>query len=440
LYEEFLLTDKSKSKGRLKISGKKALLIASGRSSNDNVEAIEQKIGSKNYLVIALNHKPQFTCDYYFFSNQQRFDEFKDCIPLERQVITTNIRCEENISVVIQLKDIAYIKGEFVTNVAILMINYLVLQKNKKVEIAGLDGYQIGKNNYAYDETSVITSEDLFESLNQAVNNSLQILRKVIELDFITDSIYSKEIPLRVIGIIPARYNSSRFQGKPLCLINNIPMIKRTYEQAKKSKALNKLVVATDSLEIENYCKQENIPVLMTSAQHSTGTDRLSEVSKNENFDFYINIQGDEPVIDSQSISQIVNDFQKHTSAYEVYSLYKKIDDLDEIESNTIVKVVVNSNNELIYMSRYPIPFNKSEKKITYNKQVCVYGFTKKALAIFSDRDKTHNEQFEDIELLRFLDLGYSVKMTETAVDSISVDVPSDVKKVEDFLNKNKLD
>ena len=178
----------------------------------------------------------------------------------------------------------------------------------------------------------------------------------------------------------------------------------------------------------------------MTSSNCLTGTDRIAEVAKKIKAKYYINIQGDEPVIDSQSIDQIVNDFQKHADAYEVYSLYKKIDDLNEVESNTIVKVVVNSNSELIYMSRHPIPFNKSGKKIIYNKQVCVYGFTKKALAVFSDRNKTHNEQFEDIELLRFLDLGLPVKMIETTVDSIAVDVPSDVKKVEDFLNKNQLD
>jgi CMP-2-keto-3-deoxyoctulosonic acid synthetase len=202
---------------------------------------------------------------------------------------------------------------------------------------------------------------------------------------------------------------------------------------------LDKIIVATDSVKIEQYCKQENIPVVMTSENHLTGTDRLAEIAQKKDFDLYINIQGDEPVIDVKSVEEIVNDYKKHTHAYEVYTLYKKIDDLSEVDSNAIIKVVVSKSNELIYMSRHPIPFNKSKNQVAYNKQVCVYGFTKKALNIFSNRDKTHNEQFEDIELLRFLDLGYKIKMLETTVDSIAVDVPSDVKKVEDFLNKNNL-
>jgi len=170
-----------------------------------------------------------------------------------------------------------------------------------------------------------------------------------------------------------------------------------------------------------------------------TGTDRLAEVAQKEEYDFYINIQGDEPVIDIRSVDEIVNTYRKYANDYEVYALYKEINNPIEINSNTIVKVVVNESNELIYMSRYPVPFNKSSNNAVYNKQVCVYGFTKKSLILFSKNSKTHNEQFEDIELLRFLDMGYKVKMIKTEVDSIAVDVPSDIETVEDFLNENKL-
>jgi 3-deoxy-D-manno-octulosonate cytidylyltransferase len=440
LYQQFLLTNKSKAQGELNIpDNKKILLIASGGSVNDNLSLIKQKVESGNYFVIGLNHKPQFTCDYYFFSNQQRFDEFTAQLPITKQVITTNVKHNKKIDIVIELKDIIYVKDDFVTNVAILMVNYLISKQVKRIEIAGMDGYQVGQNNYAYDETSVVANESLFVELNQNINNSLQALKTLIDIKLITPSIYIKDMVLKIIGVIPARYNSSRFQGKPLCLINNIPMIKRTYNQVKQSKLLDKIIVATDSVKIEQYCKQENIPVVMTSENHLTGTDRLAEIAQKEDFDLYINIQGDEPVIDVKSVEEIVNDYKKHTHAYEVYTLYKKIDDLSEVDSNAIIKVVVSKSNELIYMSRHPIPFNKSKNQVAYNKQVCVYGFTKKALNIFSNRDKTHNEQFEDIELLRFLDLGYKIKMLETTVDSIAVDVPSDVKKVEDFLNKNNL-
>jgi 3-deoxy-D-manno-octulosonate cytidylyltransferase len=440
LYQVFLLTEKSKPRGWLNISSdKKILLVASGSSVNDSLTLIKDKVVSDNYVVVALNHKPQFSCDYYFFSNQQRFDEFTHELPLEKQVITTNIRSEILIGTVISLKDISYVEKNFVTNVAILMINYLILNSIKKVEIAGLDGYKIGINNYSYDETSIVVNEDLFKELNEATRDSLLQLKNCINIELITPSVYRKSIPLKILGVIPARYNSSRFQGKPLCLINNIPMIKRTYDRVKKSELLDKLVVATDDLKIKKYCEKESIPVVMTSDKHLTGTDRLAEVAQKEYYDLYINIQGDEPIIDHHSIDQIVDDYKKNSQLYAVYNLYKKITSKDEIDANTIIKVVVNQIDELMYMSRHPIPFNKSTNKVTYNKQVCVYGFTKKALEVFSNRNKSHNEQFEDIELLRFLDLGYPIKMLETKVDSISVDVPDDVKKVEDFLKQNNL-
>jgi len=440
LYKEYLLTDKSKAKGQLNISSdKKILLVASGSSVNDSLALIKNKVASDNYVVVALNHKPQFNCDYYFFSNQQRFDEFTNELPLEKQVITTNIRSKILIDTVISLKNIVYIEKNFVTNVAMLMINYLILNGIKKVEIAGLDGYQTGRNNYAYDETNVIENENLFKELNEAIRDSLLQLKDTINIELITSSIYREDIPLKILGIIPARYNSSRFQGKPLYLINNIPMIKRTYDRVKKSELLDKLVVATDDLKIKEYCEKESIPVVMTSNKHLTGTDRLAEVAQKEYYDLYINIQGDEPIVDCHSINQIVDDYKKNGQSYSVYNLYKKITSKDEVDSNTIIKVVVNQNDELMYMSRHPIPFNKSTNEAVYNKQVCVYGFTKKALEVFSNRDKSHNEQFEDIELLRFLDLGYSVKMLETTVDSIAVDVLDDVKKVENFLKQNNL-
>ncbi len=440
LYQVFLLTEKSTPRGQLNISSnKKILLVASGSSINDSLPLIKDKVASDNYVVVALNHKPQFSCDYYFFSNQQRFDEFTDELQLEKQVITTSIHSKALTGVVISLKDIVYVENNFITNVAILMINYLILNGIKKVEIAGLDGYQIGKNNYVYDETSVVVNEDLFKELNETVSDSLLQLKDCINIELITPSIYGKDIPLKILGVIPARYNSSRFLGKPLCLINGVPMIKRTYDRVKKSELLDKLVIATDDLKIKEYCEKENIPVVMTSDKHLTGTDRLAEVAQKEHYDLYINIQGDEPIIDYHSINQIVDDYKKNSQSYAVYNLYKKITSKDEVDANTIIKVVVNKNDELMYMSRHPIPFNKSTSEATYNKQVCVYGFTKKALEVFSNRDKSHNEQFEDIELLRFLDLGYPVKMLETTVDSIAVDVPDNVKKVEDFLNKNNL-
>lgn len=244
---------------------------------------------------------------------------------------------------------------------------------------------------------------------------------------------------MKIIGVIPARHKSSRFPGKPLCLINYIPMIKRTFNQANKSKLLDKIVIATENEDIKQFCERENIPVMMTSDECLTGTDRIFEVSQKENYDLYVNIQGDEPVIDPKSIDEVVEEYRKFGDKYIAYNLYKNINDKIEVNSDTIIKVIVNEEDELMYMSRLGVPFNKSDKEATYKKQVCVYGFTKEALKVFSSRAKTINEQFEDIEILRFLDMGYKVKMRETKVNSIAVDVPDDVAKVEKFLNENGL-
>ncbi len=240
-----------------------------------------------------------------------------------------------------------------------------------------------------------------------------------------------------VLGVIPARYKSTRFEGKPLALINGIPMIKRTYTQAKKSTQLDDLIVATDDQRIVDYCASENIPTIMTSENCLTGTDRLAEVSNKLDYDLYINIQGDEPVIDPMSITQIIDSYKKYGDRYMVHNLYKVIADKDEINSQAIIKVIIDENDDVMYMSRLPIPFSNSNLMPDFKQQVPVYGFTKKALSVFSDQEKTLNEQYEDIELLRFVDLGYKIKMQKTDVNSIAVDVPKDIQKVEKFLNQH---
>lgn len=243
---------------------------------------------------------------------------------------------------------------------------------------------------------------------------------------------------IKILGVIPARFKSKRFEGKPLALINGVPMIKRTFIQASNSTKLNKLIVATDDQRIKDYCDSEKIPTIMTSENCLTGTDRIAEVSRTLNYDFYINIQGDEPAIDPESISQIIDSYNKYKGEYMVHSLYKIISDENEINSKTIVKVVVNEHDELMYSSRLPVPFSNTDLISNVKQQIPVYGFTKRALDIFSSQSKTLNEKFEDIELLRFLDLGHKIKMEQTNVDSISVDIPSDIQKVENFLNKHQ--
>jgi 3-deoxy-manno-octulosonate cytidylyltransferase (CMP-KDO synthetase) len=242
---------------------------------------------------------------------------------------------------------------------------------------------------------------------------------------------------MKILGVIPARFKSTRFEGKPLALIDGVPMIKRTYLQVAESSFLSDIVVATEDSRIFDYCTSENIPVIMTSSTCLTGTDRLAEVSEKIQADLYVNIQGDEPVIDPKSIEQVVELYHATAGKYEIYNLYKVITDVEEVNSNTIVKVIVNEQDEVMYMSRLPIPYSNGGYEAVFKQQIPVYAFTKKALKTFSSYQKTLNEKIEDVEILRFVDLGYKVKMAETKVDSIAVDVPSDIGKVERFLKSH---
>ncbi|WP_394909617.1 3-deoxy-manno-octulosonate cytidylyltransferase [uncultured Helicobacter sp.] len=238
---------------------------------------------------------------------------------------------------------------------------------------------------------------------------------------------------MRIIGVIPARFASSRFPGKPLVLINGVPMLKRTFTQALGAKSLDALIVATDSEEIECYCHSQAIPVMMTSPTHLTGTDRVAEVATRLPADLYINIQGDEPLIQPQSIEEVIAEFASYGDSYMAYNLYKSADS-KEAQSPHTIKVITNAQDELLYMSRALIPHSKQGKEVMYKKQVCVYGFSPQALKIFARHKKTYNESYEDIEILRFLELGFKVKMKETQYSSISVDTPSDVARVKEAL------
>lgn len=417
---------------------KKILLIASGTSITEYSSLIEEKVNSKDYITVSLNHKSKFNTDFHFFTNQKRLDEFKSEISFEKTIISNNLEVNSSIfPFVFDINVITKLENEVFTNVALIVINTFLQNGFSEVEIAGLDGYSLTSKNYNYNETTQILDKEALENENKILLDGLSSLNKRISIHLITPSIFKSQFKLNIIGVIPARFKSSRYEGKPLALINGIPMIKRTYDQAKKSKLLDELIVATEHEKIKRYCESENIPVIMTSDNCLTGTDRIAEVTKEKHFDLYVNIQGDEPVIDPQSIDEIVTEYKKYKDEYVAYNLYKIIDDESEVNADTIIKTIVNEKDELMYMSRLGVPFNKSDKKVKHKKQVCVYGFTKKALDLFSSRDKTLNEQYEDIEILRFIDMGEKVKMKETTVDSIAVDIPTDVKKVENFLDKN---
>ncbi len=238
---------------------------------------------------------------------------------------------------------------------------------------------------------------------------------------------------LDYIIVIPARYKSSRFPGKPLALIKGKTLLERVWDQCSKAAPKDKIYIATDNKKIYNYCLKKKYQCLMTSTKCLTGTDRVYELSKKIKSKIYINVQGDEPLILPKDIKKII----KYSLKYPNYILNGmcKINNELDYRSFHVPKVVVNNNNFLLYMSRGGIPSNKKNEFVASFKQVCIYAFPRKALTDFSKiNKKTFFENIEDIEILRFLELGYSVKMINVSQSSIGVDTPEDINRVNKYI------
>lgn len=240
---------------------------------------------------------------------------------------------------------------------------------------------------------------------------------------------------MKVIGIIPARYKSSRFPGKPLADICGKPMIYWVYNQAKKVKEIDEVYVATDDERIEQVCKDNNINVIMTSTEHKTGTDRIGEVAKKIKADIYVNIQGDEPLIEPETIKAAIIPFFENKNL-QVTNIMTKIKDPVDVVNFTIPKVITNKDNIGIYLTRSTAPYPKGKIDYDYYKQVCVYGFTPEALQFFCNSERGKIESIEDIEILRFIEAGYKVQYIEVKSDTVAVDTQNDLQKVNKIMAK----
>ena len=243
---------------------------------------------------------------------------------------------------------------------------------------------------------------------------------------------------MKILGIIPARYGSTRFEGKPLALINGKMMIQRVYEQAKKADKLAEVVVATDDERIFNAVVGFGGKAVMTSTNHKSGTDRCREVVDKigAGFDAVINIQGDEPYINPLQINQIAELILD--KATPLASLCKPISDYDELVSHNAVKVVFDKDGKALYFSRYAIPFmrNVEDDKIwmskrTFYKHIGIYAYKTDVLKEVSALPQSGLELAESLEQLRWLENGYIVRMGVTEFESYSVDVPDDIVKIE---------
>jgi 3-deoxy-manno-octulosonate cytidylyltransferase (CMP-KDO synthetase) len=236
---------------------------------------------------------------------------------------------------------------------------------------------------------------------------------------------------MKIVAVIPARYESSRFQGKPLAEICGKLMVERVYLQAKKVKEFEEIYVATDDDRIYSACIERNMNCLMTSAKHKTGTDRVGELAQKISADIYVNIQGDEPLIEPETIRKAIIPFieQKNTNI-QITNLMTCINDPVDLINVTVPKVIASKEGRGIYLSRSPTPFPKNTTNVKYYKQVCVYGFTPEALQFYCQSPRGKNEAIEDIEILRFIEAGYYVQFIEVDSDTIAVDTPHDLERV----------
>jgi len=247
---------------------------------------------------------------------------------------------------------------------------------------------------------------------------------------------------MKIAIIIPARYASSRFPGKPLAKIGGKSMIQRVYEQALKTG--NDVFVATDDERIENEVKQFGGKVIMTSEFNRSGTERCAEtISKlPSGYKIVVNVQGDEPFISPEQIEKLIKVLRKDKEA-QIATLIKKIENANELFDENIPKVVTDNKGYALYFSRHPIPFVRNvEKKNwlgnnTFYKHIGLYAYRTETLLEITILPETNAEAAESLEQLRWLQNGYKIKTALTEIETISVDTPEDLKKAEKYLKNN---
>ncbi|MDD5593807.1 MAG: 3-deoxy-manno-octulosonate cytidylyltransferase [Candidatus Margulisbacteria bacterium] len=237
----------------------------------------------------------------------------------------------------------------------------------------------------------------------------------------------------KVIAIIPARYASTRFEGKPLALICGQPMIHYVYTSVAKCGVIDELYVATDDERIARVVEGFGGNVIMTSAKHPTGTDRIAEAASKIDADIIVNVQGDEPLVKAEMVEQAVRPILDDHNVY-VTTLMSKINNAGDFVDNTIVKAVRDVNDDILFLSRAPIPYPKTRQDFVVYKQIGLYAFKKPFLMEFVKMQQTNLELIEGVEFLRILENGRKIRGVETNCSTISVDTISDLCEVEKYL------
>ena len=247
---------------------------------------------------------------------------------------------------------------------------------------------------------------------------------------------------IKVLVVIPARYASTRLPGKPLEMIGSRSMIHRVYDQAMKSDAVDKVVIATDDQRIMDYCKTHSLDCTMTGVEHVSGTDRVAEVAAlYPDYEVVVNVQGDEPFIDPNQISDLVEMFVDPAS--EIVTQCIEIEDGDKLHDFNVVKVVRDQLDKVLYFSRQAIPAHRDIPyrdwidKTKYYQHIGIYGFRRETLLQLIELPLSDLEKSESLEQLRWMDYGYDILAKETEYEAIGVDTLEDLMKARKLVEIN---
>ncbi len=241
----------------------------------------------------------------------------------------------------------------------------------------------------------------------------------------------------KILGLIPARLKSKRFPNKLLMPLENLPIVVHVYKRALKSKYLNDLFVCCDHKKILELSKIHDVKMIMTSKIHRNGSERINEAYKkiNKKYDLIVDIQGDEPLINPNHIDQVIKFHLKNYSADIVVPNLK----IKDFENRNLVKIISNKKNDILYFSRYDVPYDFNSKKKYLKKHLSIVSFKPSSLKKYCSFKRSNIEKKENIELLRALDIGLKLKTFTLNGDSFSVDVKKDYIKAKKYIKRDKL-
>jgi 3-deoxy-manno-octulosonate cytidylyltransferase (CMP-KDO synthetase) len=238
---------------------------------------------------------------------------------------------------------------------------------------------------------------------------------------------------VKIIGVIPARYASSRFPGKPLADIHGKPMVWWVWKSAKQVAELDEVIVATDDDRIANEVRAFGGECVMTSVDCTCGTERVAQVLLNKAYDVALNIQGDEPCIKPEMLSDLISAFTDPT--VQMATLKKLIEVNADLDNPNVAKIVTDTTDNAMYFSRSPIPYNRDKVEgIRYFKHIGLYGYRREFLNVYAALPRGAFEDIEQLEQLRTLEHGYKLRVVETRFDVHAVDTPKDLETVRDLL------